>query len=148
MTSQPSDHTRAQRAWYFARVKPRPSLNCFFLALFLLGSLLAAFASPARADFGQMHQHGQPASEAAATMAASMPCCPTDPDETPTCGEDCKTMRLCQAGCLANGPAKAFSLIVRPIVSLLAPALNDPGSAWRPFEPPARPPRTGGIAGA
>lgn len=148
MKSQLRDLGCERQAWYPARVKLGQSLNCFFLALFLLGGLFAAFASPARAELGQMHPHGQPVSEATGTMAAGMPCCPTDPDETPGCGEDCTTMRLCQAGCLASGPSKAFSLIVRPIISSLEPTRNDLVSAWRPFEPPARPPRTRGITGA
>lgn len=147
MTSQPRDLNREQ-TWYSGGVRPRQSLNCFFLALFLLGGLLAALAGPARAELGQTHQHGQSAPDVAAMMAADMPCCPTDPAETPECGADCSAMRLCQAGCLANGPMKAFSLVARPILCSLGPARNELLSAWRPFEPPARPPRTCEIAGA
>lgn len=145
MKPTPPELLRRQQSWHSGRVKPARSLNCFFLALFLLSGLLAAIVSPASAGQEQTHRQ-QTMPEAA--MTAGMPCCPTDPAETPDCGADCSTMRLCQAGCLANGPPKAFSLVVRPITSSPGPARNDLTSAWRPFEPPARPPRTCEIAGA
>lgn len=152
MISQPRDLS-CEQALYSGGVKPRrllsrQCLNCFFLALFLLGGLFAALAGPVRAELGQTHQHEQMASEVAAVMADGMPCCPTDPAETPECDVDCTTMRLCQAGYLANGPMKAFSLVVRPITASPGSARNDLPSAWRPFEPPSRPPRTCESTGA
>ncbi|MGX1788301.1 hypothetical protein ACWIGM_16245 [Bosea sp. NPDC055332] len=74
-------------------------------------------------------------------MAADMPCCPPDQGKTKDCTTSCPALSFCLAKCFASEPA-AFVRLVQPVVSVLGSAGDDAARASRPFEPPARPPRT------
>lgn len=123
-------------------MKLRLLAHCLVLALFVTASVLAAFVSPANAGYGRMKI------EAAMPMTVDMPCCPSDQDKSQDCTTNCPALSFCLAKCFAGEPAKVFAILAQPIVALLGFAGDDAARASRPFEPPARPPRTQGIVGA
>ena len=123
-------------------MKLRFLAHCLVLALFVTASVLAAFVSPAKAGYGRMNV------EAAMPMATDMPCCPSDQGGPQGCTTDCPALSFCLTKCFASEPVKVFATFAQPIVAVLGLAGDDAARASRPFEPPARPPRTQGIAGA
>jgi hypothetical protein len=124
------------------RMKLRLLAHCLVLALFITASVLTAFVSPAKAGYDGMD------AEAAMPMAVDMPCCPSDRDKSQDCTTNCPALSFCLAKCFASEPAGTFVILPRSIVAVLGLAGDDATRASRPFEPPARPPRTQGIAGA
>lgn len=117
-------------------MKLRLFAHCLVLALFVTASVLAAFVSPAKAGYGRMDI------EAAMPMAVDMPCCPSDQDKSRDCTTNCPALSFCLAKCFASEPAKVFATFAQPIVAVLGLAGDDAARASRPFEPPARPPRS------
>ncbi len=123
-------------------MKLRLFAHCLVLALFVAASVLTAFVSPAKAGYGRVEI------EATMPMASEMPCCPPDQGGPPDCKTTCPALTFCLAKCFASEPMKAFATIAQPIIVALAMTGDDAAHVSRPFEPPARPPRTQGIAGA
>jgi hypothetical protein len=117
-------------------MKLRLLAHCLVLALFVTASILTAFVSPAKAGYGRMDV------EAAMPMAVDMPCCPTEQDKSQDCAKDCPALIFCLAKCFASEPLKDFITLAQPIAVVLGHAGDDAARASRPFEPPARPPRT------
>jgi hypothetical protein len=123
-------------------MKLRLLAHCLVLALFVTASVLTAFVSPAKAGYGRVEF------EAAMPMASDMPCCPPDQGAQQDCKTNCPALTFCLAKCFASEPLKAFATLAQPIIVALGMTGDDAAQASRPFEPPARPPRTQGIAGA
>lgn len=117
-------------------MKVRPIAHCLVLALFVTASILAAFVSPAAAGYGRTD-----IVEAAVTMDADMPCCPSDQGRAKDCATNCPALSFCLAKCFASAPTASVRL-VQPVVAELGLPGDDSARASRPFEPPARPPRT------
>lgn len=122
--------------WHSNGMKLRLIAHCLVLALFVTATILAAFVSPAAAGFGRAG-----AVEMAMPMDAGMPCCPTDNDKTKDCTTNCPALSFCLAKCFASEPA-SFVTLARSILSELGLSGDDADHAPRPFEPPARPPRS------
>ena len=106
------------------------------LALFVTANVLTAFVSPATAGYGRADL------EAAMPMATAMPCCPSDQDGPQDCTTNCPALSFCLAKCFASEPAKVVATLAHPIIAVLGLAGDDAERTSRPFEPPARPPRT------
>ncbi|AOO81586.1 hypothetical protein BHK69_14975 [Bosea vaviloviae] len=123
-------------------MKLRLLAHCLVLALFVTASVLTAFVSPAKAGYGRVEV------EATMPMASDMPCCPPDQAGPLDCKTSCPALTFCLAKCFASEPMKAFATLAQPIIVALEMTGDDAAQASRPFEPPARPPRTQGIAGA
>ncbi len=117
-------------------MKLRLLAHCLVLALFVTATVLAAFVSPAGAGYGRTD-----AMEAAMTMDADMPCCPPDQGKAKDCTTNCPALSFCLTKCFASEPT-GFVTLVQPVVAVLGLAGDDVAHASRPFEPPARPPRT------
>lgn len=117
-------------------MKLRLLAHCLVLALFVTASVLTAFVSPAAAGYGRTD-----AVESALPMDADMPCCPPDQGKAKDCATNCPAMSFCLAKGFASEPT-AFVTLVQPVVTVLGLASDDATRASRPFEPPARPPRT------
>lgn len=111
-------------------------MHSLVLALFVAATTLAAFISPASAGFGRTD-----AVEMAMPMDGAMPCCPPDQGKAKGCATNCPALSLCLAKCFACGPA-SFVTLLQPIVAQLGLGGDDADHVSRPFEPPARPPRT------
>jgi hypothetical protein len=116
-------------------MKLRLLAHCLVLALFVTASVLTAFVSPAGAGYGGMD------AEAAMPMDADMPCCPPDQGKAKDCTTNCPALSFCLAKCFASEPT-AFVTLLQSVVAVLGLAGDDAARASRPFEPPARPPRT------
>jgi len=110
--------------------------HCLMLALFVSATVLAAFVNPAKAGLGRMD-----AMEAAMAMDAEMACCPPDQGKAKDCATSCLALSFCLAKCFASEPT-AFVTLAQPVVAVLGLAGDDAAHVSRPFEPPARPPRT------
>jgi hypothetical protein len=120
----------------FNTMKLRLLAHCLVLALFVTASVLTAFVSPAKAGFGRTD-----AAEVAMPMDADMPCCPSDQDKAKDCATNCPALSFCLAKCFASAPTD-FVMLVQPIIAQLGLGGDDADHVSRPFEPPARPPRT------
>jgi hypothetical protein len=116
-------------------MKLRLLAHCLVLALFVTASVLTAVVSPAKAGYGRMDV------ESATTMDADMPCCPPDQGKAKDCMTNCPALSLCLAKGFTSEPM-AFITLVQPAVAVLGLAGDDAARASRPFETPARPPRT------
>jgi hypothetical protein len=123
-------------------MKLRLLAHCLVLALFVTASVLTAFVSPAKAGYGRVEV------EATMPMASDMPCCPPDQTGPQDCKTTCPALTFCLAKCFASEPLQAFAKLALPIIVALGMTGDDAAQASRPFEPPARPPRTQGSAGA
>lgn len=117
-------------------MKLRLLAHCLALALFVTANVLAAFVSPAAAGHGRTD-----AVEAAMPMDVGMPCCPPDQGKAKDCATNCPALSFCLAKCFPSEPT-AFVTLVQPVVAVLGLGGDDAARASRPFEPPARPPRT------
>lgn len=117
-------------------MKLRLLAHCLVLGLFVTATVLAGFVSPAGAGYGQTD-----AVEAAMPMDADMACCPLDQGKAKDCTTNCAALSFCLTKCFAIEPA-AFVMLVQPVITELGLARDDAMHASRPFEPPARPPRT------
>ncbi len=115
---------------------PRLLAHCLVLALFVTATVLAAFVSPATAGYGRTG-----VVETAMAMDADMPCCPPDQGKAKDCASNCPALSFCLAKSFASAPT-AFVSLVQPVVAELGLAGDDAARASRPFEPPARPPRS------
>jgi hypothetical protein len=116
-------------------MKLRLIAHCLILALFVAATMLAAVFSPAQAGFAGMDV------EAAMPMATDMPCCPPDQEKSRDCMKSCPALSFCLTKCFASEPI-AFVTLSLPIATVLGLTGDDAARASRPFEPPARPPRT------
>lgn len=117
-------------------MKLRLLANCLVLALFVMATTLAAFVSPATAGYGRPD-----AVEAAMTMDVDMPCCPPDQGKAKDCTTSCPALSFCLAKSFVSEPT-AFVTLIQPVVAALGLSGDDSARASRPFEPPARPPRS------
>lgn len=117
-------------------MKLRLLAHCLVLALFVTATVLAAAVSPATAGYGRMD-----GMEAAVAMDADMPCCPPDQGKAKDCATNCPALSFCLAKCFASEPT-AFVTLALPVVAVLGLAGDDAARGSRPFEPPARPPRS------
>ena len=117
-------------------MKLRLLAHCLVLALFVAATTLAAFVSPARAGFERTNTV-----EMAMPMDGAVPCCPTDHDKAKDCTTNCPALSFCLAKCFASEPT-SFVTLLQPIVAQLGLRGDDADHVSRPFEPPARPPRT------
>lgn len=117
-------------------MKLRLLAHSLVLALFLTATVAAAFVNPAAAGYGRAGSV-----EAAMAMDAGMPCCPSDQGKAKDCATNCPALSFCLAKCFLSEPT-AFVTLVRPVVAVLGLGGDDAARASRPFEPPARPPRT------
>ncbi|MGX1742427.1 hypothetical protein ACWIEX_12815 [Bosea sp. NPDC055353] len=117
-------------------MKLRLLAHCLVLALFVMATVLAAFVSPAQAGYGRTD-----ITEAAMSMDADMPCCPTDQGKAKDCATNCPALSFCLAKCFPSEPT-AFVTLVQPVIAMIGLFSDDSARASRPFEPPARPPRT------
>jgi len=120
----------------FSLMKLRLLAHCLVLALFVTATVLAGVVTPASAGFGQMD-----AGETAMSMDVAMPCCPTDQGSSKDCTTNCPALSFCLAKCFASEPTD-FVKLVRPVIAQLGLGGDDADHVSRPFEPPARPPRT------
>lgn len=127
--------SRISEPWQCRLMKLRLVAHCLVLGLFVTGTILAAFVSPAAAGFGRAN-----AVEMAMPMDGAMPCCPTDQGNAKDCTTNCPALSFCLAKCFASEPA-SFVMLARPIVAEPELAADDAINRSRPFEPPARPPR-------
>ena len=116
-------------------MKLRLLAHCLVLTLFVTASVLTAFVSPAKAGYGRMDV------EAAMPMGVDMPCCLPDQGKAKDCMTNCPALSFCVAKGLTSQPM-AFVMLDQPVVVELGLAGDDAVRAPRPFEPPARPPRT------
>jgi len=117
-------------------MKLRLLAHCLVLALFVMATVLAAFVSPAQAGYDRMETM-----EAAMSMDADMPCCPPDQGKAKDCTTNCPALSFCLAKCFPGEPT-GFVTLDQPVVAMLGVSSDDSARASRPFEPPARPPRT------
>jgi hypothetical protein len=117
-------------------MKLRRLAHCLVLALFVTATALAAVVSPAMAGYGRAD-----AVEAAMPMDADMSCCPPDQGKAKDCATTCPALSFCLAKCFGSEPT-TFATLVQPVVTVLGLAGDDAARASRPYEPPARPPRT------
>jgi hypothetical protein len=117
-------------------MKLRLLAHCLILALFVTATVLAGFISPAAAGYGRTD-----AVEAAMPMDADMACCPPDQGKAKDCATNCPALSFCLAKCFASEPS-AFVTLAQPVIAELGLVGDDVDRASRPFEPPARPPRT------
>ena len=117
-------------------MKLRLLAHCLVLALFVTATVLAAFVSPATAGFGRTD-----AVDMAMPMDGAMPCCPPDQGKAKDCTTNCPALSFCLAKCFASEPT-SFVTLLQPIVAQLGLRGDDADHVSRPFEPPARPPRT------
>ena len=128
--------SRISPPWQSIRMKLRLFAHCLVLTLFITATVLAAFVSPATAGFGRTD-----AVDMAMPMDGAMPCCPPDQGKAKDCTTNCPAWSFCLAKCFASEPT-SFVTLARPIVAQLGLGGNDADHVSRPFEPPARPPRT------
>jgi hypothetical protein len=130
----------AFREWFghgiFNRMKLRLLAHCLVLALFVTATVLAGIVTPASAGFGRTD-----AVEMAMPMDAGMPCCPTDQGTAKDCTTNCPALSFCLAKCSASAPGD-FVKLARPATAQLELRGDDADHVSRPFEPPARPPRS------
>lgn len=117
-------------------MKLRLLTHCLVLALFVTATVLAAFVSPALAGFGRTD-----AVEMAMPMDGAMPCCPPDQGKAKDCTTNCPALSFCLTKCFASEPT-SFVTLARAFVAELGLAGDEALRLSRPFEPPARPPRT------
>lgn len=120
----------------FNAMKLRLLAHCLVLALFVTATVLAGVISPASAGLGRTD-----AVETAMPMDADMPCCPPDQGKAQDCMTSCPALSFCLSKCFASEPT-AFARLVQPVIAELGFAGDDAARASRPFEPPARPPRS------
>lgn len=124
-------------------MKLRLLAHSLVLILFVTATLLAAFVAPTKAGSARLE------GGAMAAMQGDMPCCPSDRDpKQPDCATDCPTRGFCLTKCVSGAPVQTVSTLALPTLTVLGRAGNDAARTSRPFEPPARPPRMNGIAGA
>lgn len=117
-------------------MKLRLLAHCLVLALFVTATILAGVVAPASAAFGRTD-----AMEMAMPMDAGMPCCPTDRGKSQDCTTNCPALSFCLAKCFASAPSD-FIKFAQPAIAQLGLGGDDADRASRPFEPPARPPRS------
>ncbi|WP_454656205.1 hypothetical protein [Bosea beijingensis] len=117
-------------------MKLRLLAHCVVLALFVAATILAGFVSPASAGYGRAD-----AMETAMPMDADMQCCPSDQGKAKDCATNCPALSFCLTKSVASEPT-AFVTLVQPVVVELGLPADDAVHTERPFEPPARPPRT------
>lgn len=117
-------------------MKLRLLAHCLVLALFVTATVLSASVSPAQAGYGRTD-----AVEEAMAMDADMPCCPPDQGKAKDCTTNCPALSFCLAKGFASEPSE-FVALVQPVVAVLGLAGDDAARVSRPYEPPARPPRT------
>ncbi|HEV2555428.1 MAG TPA: hypothetical protein VGV17_16865 [Bosea sp. (in: a-proteobacteria)] len=124
------------RCAIFGVMKLRLVAHCLILALFVAATTLAAFVSPARAGFERADTV-----EMAMLMDGAMPCCPTDHDKAKDCTTNCPALSFCLTKCFASEPT-SFVTLARAFVAELGLTGDEATRQSRPFEPPARPPRS------
>lgn len=117
-------------------MKLRLVAHCLILALFVAATTLAAFVSPARAGFERADTV-----EMAMLMDGAMPCCPTDHKKAKDCTTNCPALSFCLTKCFASEPT-SFVTLARAFVAELGLTGDEATRQSRPFEPPARPPRS------
>ncbi|WP_156367132.1 hypothetical protein [Bosea thiooxidans] len=120
----------------FGVMKLRLVTHCLILALFVAATTLAAFVSPVTAGFERADTV-----EMAMPMDGTMPCCPTDHDKAKDCTTNCPALSFCVAKCFASEPT-SFVTLPRTFVAELSLSGDEARRQSRPFEPPARPPRS------
>lgn len=117
-------------------MKLRLLSHCLVLSLFVTATVLAAFVSPAAASFGRAD-----AMEMAMPMDGAMPCCLPDQGKAKDCTTNCPALSFCLTKCFASEPT-SFVTLARAFVAELELIGDEALCQSRPFEPPARPPRT------
>lgn len=117
-------------------MKLRLLTHVLVLGLFVTATMLAALVAPVKAGYGRME------SETMATMSPEMPCCPNPKDKQPDCTTNCPALSFCLAKCVSGDPGLVGLKTAQPVVAELGLSGDDTTHASRPFEPPARPPRT------
>lgn len=117
-------------------MKLRLLVHCLVLALFVSATMLAGLVGPATAGHDRLETM-----QAAATMDADMPCCPSDQDKAKDCTTNCPALNVCLAKCVAGGQA-TFAVLVHPVIAQLGRGSDEAVRRSQPPEPPARPPRS------
>jgi hypothetical protein len=116
-------------------MKFRLLIHVLVLGLFVTATMLAALVTPAKAGYVRMD------SQEMAAMQADMPCCPKPTDKQTDCATNCPAASFCLTKCFASEPT-SFVTLARTFVAELSLSGDEATRQSRPFEPPARPPRS------